>query len=83
MRIKKNPDLLSKIGFAKIESRIELAPSDLLSMPLGKKYRSLVYRLCQTAYPSRLIKSWGRRYGLFLFLKAIKPANSLLCEEGQ
>lgn len=65
--------LLREIGFQKILSELKLGPSDLLKMKLGKKYRSIFYRIAQILYPSRLVSLLGRHYGLLMLIKATKP----------
>jgi len=67
-------DLLSKMGFAQISSEVTLGPSDLLSMRLSDKYTSVIYRIAQKLYPRWLVKISGNRFGLFLFLQAMKSA---------
>jgi ubiquinone/menaquinone biosynthesis C-methylase UbiE len=66
--------LLNKIGFENVFSEVRLGPSDLLRIELGRKYRSVFYRIVQSLYPSWLVKLFGDRYGLLLLVKATKPA---------
>jgi len=65
--------LLVTVGFTNVSLNILLGPSDLLSIELGDKYGSRLYRLLQMVYPRWLIKVMGDQFGLLLLVEATKP----------
>jgi ubiquinone/menaquinone biosynthesis C-methylase UbiE len=61
-------------GFRDVNLRVEFSPGDLLLHEPSAKFRSRFYRLVWKMFPRFLIRSFGRRWGLFLVITASKPA---------
>lgn len=62
--------LLSDTGFTVREMNRVLAPGDLLLNEIPERYDSSVYRLLWRLYPTRLVKRFGDRWGLFNLVRA-------------
>jgi ubiquinone/menaquinone biosynthesis C-methylase UbiE len=64
--------LLEKKGFVKINLHTKLGFGDLLLNKPSKKYQSRFYSLIWKLYPRWLVRLFGDKYGLFLFIEAGK-----------
>lgn len=64
--------LLEKKGFVNIKLYTKLGFGDLLLNKPSKKYQSRFYSLIWKFYPRWLVKLFGDKYGLFLFIEANK-----------
>jgi ubiquinone/menaquinone biosynthesis C-methylase UbiE len=58
--------------FSEVRLRAQLGNGDLLLMRPNQKYQGWPYRLAWELYPRWLIKLMGNRFGLFLFIEAVK-----------
>ena len=65
-------DLL--LGFERIEMQQVFSPGDLLLNQPSQRFQGWFYRLVWTLYPRRIVRVFGRRLGLFLLIRAQKPA---------
>jgi len=61
-------------GFDQIRLSQEFSPGDLLLNEPSARFRGVFYRLIWKVYPRWLMRSLGRRWGLFLMISARKPA---------
>ena len=61
-------------GFADLELRVEFSAGDLLLHQPSAKFQSAFYRLLWKFFPRFLVRRFGRRYGLFLLITAMKPS---------
>jgi len=61
-------------GFEEIELRQEFSPGDLLLNEPSTRFQGFLYRMIWKIYPRRLVRAFGRRWGLFLLVSARKPA---------
>ncbi|MCK4753241.1 MAG: methyltransferase domain-containing protein [Planctomycetes bacterium] len=64
--------LLEKKGFVNVKLYTKLGFGDLLLNKPSKKYQSRFYSLIWKFYPRWLVKLFGDKYGLFLFVEANK-----------
>jgi ubiquinone/menaquinone biosynthesis C-methylase UbiE len=63
-------------GFAEIDIKTELGPSDLPTIRASHRYQGRAYRLIWFLYPRWLVRRLGRRFGLYLLITAKKPPMS-------
>ena len=61
-------------GFTQIEMQQVFSPGDLLLNQPSERFQGWFYRLVWALYPRRLVRLFGRRFGLFLLIRAHKPA---------
>lgn len=61
-------------AFTDIEMRVEFSPGDLLLHGPSSRFQSIVYRVIWKLFPRWLIRKFGRRFGLFLLITAVKPS---------
>jgi SAM-dependent methyltransferase len=61
-------------GFEIDEIRTELTHADLLTSDVGQRHRGRALAIARRFWPRRLIRSRFRRHGLFLTVRARKPA---------
>lgn len=61
-------------GFTQIETQQVFSPGDLLLNQPSERFQGWFYRLVWALYPRRLVRLFGRRFGLFLLIRAHKPA---------
>ncbi len=64
------------LGFEQIEMRQEFSPGDLLLSAPSERFRGGLYRAVWALYPRWAVRVLGRRFGLFLLIRARKPAQS-------
>ncbi len=64
--------LLEKKGFVNVKLYTKLGFGDLLLNKPSKKYQSRFYSLIWKIYPRWLVRLFGDKYGLFLFIEAGK-----------
>jgi ubiquinone/menaquinone biosynthesis C-methylase UbiE len=60
-------------GFEQIEFEQALSPGDLLLNEPSQRFQNFLYRTIWALYPRRIMRILGRRYGLFLLIRARKP----------
>lgn len=60
-------------GFTQIEMQQVFSPGDLLLNQPSERFQGWFYRLVWALYPRRLVRLFGRRFGLFLLIRAHKP----------
>lgn len=60
--------------FEDVMMRQEFSPGDLLLHRPSIRFQSLAYRLIWKLYPTRLVRRFCRRWGLYLLISARKPA---------
>jgi SAM-dependent methyltransferase len=65
-------------GFEHTELRREFSPGDLLLNEPSARFRGAFYRLIWKMYPRRLVRAFGRRFGLFLLISAKKPGSGVI-----
>lgn len=63
-------------GFEAMELKQVFSPGDLLLSEPSDRFRSPFYRMIWRLYPRRMARILGCRYGLFLLIRARKPAAS-------
>ena len=61
-------------GFEQIELRQVFSPGDLLLNQPSARFRGLVYRMIWRLYLRFLVRRFGSKLGLFLLIRARKPA---------
>jgi SAM-dependent methyltransferase len=61
-------------GFRDLEMRVEFSPGDLLLHRPSARFQSALYRLVWKLYPRRLVRMFGKRWGLFLLIRATKES---------
>ena len=61
-------------GFDKVQTRIVFSPGDLLLHQPSSRFQSGFYRLVWKIFPRPLVRTFGRRWGLFLLITATKAA---------
>jgi SAM-dependent methyltransferase len=59
-------------GFRDVEMRIVFSPGDLLLHQPSARFQSGFYRLVWKLFPRALVRTFGRRWGLFLLITATK-----------
>jgi len=59
-------------GFKDVEMRVEFSPGDLLLHEPSARFQSGFYRLVWKLFPRPLVRTFGRRWGLFLLITATK-----------
>lgn len=59
-------------GFEDITMRQVFSPGDLLLNRPSERFQSPLFRLAWRIYPRRLVREFGRRWGLFLLISARK-----------
>jgi len=64
--------ILEKHGFRDIDLYTKIVFGDLLLNKPSRKYQSFLYSVIWKLYPRRLVKMFGDKYGVFLFIKAKK-----------
>ena len=70
----KNEVLSLMARFEEISIRQVLSPGDLLLHNPSAKFQSFPYRVAWKIFPRRIMKSFGKRLGLFLLINARKPS---------
>lgn len=63
-------------GFKNIEMKLAFSPGDLLLHQPSERFQGLFYRWIWKLFPRRLIRTFCRRWGLFLLITAQKDANA-------
>jgi ubiquinone/menaquinone biosynthesis C-methylase UbiE len=58
--------------FSAVRTSIELSNGDLLEGEAGQRHQGAALRLARRIWPRGLIRRYGKRYGLFLLIEAIK-----------
>lgn len=58
--------------FSAVRTSIELSNGDLLEGEAGQRHPGAALRLARRTWPRGLIRRFGRRYGLFLLIEAVK-----------
>ena len=61
-------------GFRDLEMRVEFSPGDLLLHQPSARFQSAFYRLVWKLYPRALVRIFGKRWGLFLLIRATKES---------
>lgn len=61
-------------GFRDVEMRVVFSPGDLLLHQPSARFQSGFYRLVCKLFPRGLVRTFGRRRGLFLLITATKTA---------
>lgn len=61
-------------GFRDVEMRVVFSPGDLLLHQPSARFQSGFYRLIWKFFPRALVRTFGRRWGLFLLITATKAA---------
>jgi len=61
-------------AFARVDVDTALLAGDLLSMRPSERYQRPLFRAIWRVYPTRLIRRFGRRFGLGLLVRATKGA---------
>lgn len=59
-------------GFDDVRTQVVFSPGDMLLHQPSARYQSMFYRLCWKLFPRWLVRTFGRRWGLFLFISATK-----------
>jgi hypothetical protein len=59
-------------GFEDVKMRVVFSPGDLLLHQPSARFQSGFYRLVWKVFPRRLVRTFGRRWGLFLLITARK-----------
>ena len=60
-------------GFCDIRFEVAFSPGDLLLHQPSARFQSAFNRAIWKLYPRRLVKKFGRKWGLFLLIDATKP----------
>jgi SAM-dependent methyltransferase len=63
-------------GFADVSMRLVFSPGDLLLHQPSPRFQSAFYRLVWKLFPRTLVRTLGRRWGLFLLITATKKLQS-------
>jgi SAM-dependent methyltransferase len=61
-------------GFRDVEMHVVFSPGDLLLHQPSARFQSGFYRLVWTLFPRALVRTFGRRWGLFLLITATRSA---------
>lgn len=61
-------------AFTKVQTRLVFSPGDLLLHQPSARFQSVFYKLVWRLFPRTLVRTLGRRWGLFLLISAEKPA---------
>jgi SAM-dependent methyltransferase len=61
--------------FQDISIRQVFSPGDLLLNRPSARFQSLLYRMAWKVYPRALVRKYGVKWGLFLLVRATKPAK--------
>ena len=61
-------------GFEQTEFELAFSPGDLLLNEPSQRFQSFLYRTIWALYPRRIVRAFGRGLGLFLLIRARKPA---------
>ena len=61
-------------GFNNVEVRLALSPGDLLLHQPSVRFQSLFYSFVWKLFPRWLVRTFGRRWGLFLLITATKSS---------
>jgi len=64
--------MLADAGLVPISIKIQLSPGDLLSPAVGQQHQSGLLRFAKAIWPRFLIKAFGRRFGLYMMIEAVK-----------
>lgn len=59
-------------GFDEVHMRQVFSPGDLLLHQPSLRFQGPAFRLARTLYPRKLVRAFGKRYGLFLLVSARK-----------
>lgn len=59
-------------GFDQVHMRQVFSPGDLLLHQPSLRFQGPAFRLARTLYPRKLVRTFGKRYGLFLLVSARK-----------
>jgi SAM-dependent methyltransferase len=59
-------------GFRDVEMRLEFSPGDLLLHQPSARFQTAFYRLVWKIFPRSLVRTLGRRWGLFLLISGTK-----------
>jgi ubiquinone/menaquinone biosynthesis C-methylase UbiE len=62
-------------GLNVYEVRTELSPGDLLTGAAGQRHGGLLLSIAKFLWPRSLLRSAGRGLGLYLMIKAVRPAS--------
>jgi len=62
-------------GFDRIAIRQVFSPGDLLLHEPSERFQGRFYRMIWALYPRAIVRTIGRRFGLFLLISARKPAT--------
>jgi SAM-dependent methyltransferase len=60
-------------GFKNVSMKLVFSPGDLLLNQPSARFQGRFYRTIWKAFPRRLVRAFGRRWGLFLLITAEKP----------
>jgi SAM-dependent methyltransferase len=60
-------------GFKNVHMKLVFSPGDLLLNQPSARFQGWVYRIIWKCFPRKLVRSLGRRWGLFLLITAEKP----------
>jgi ubiquinone/menaquinone biosynthesis C-methylase UbiE len=64
--------MLAATGLVPVSIEVQLSPGDLLSPAVGQQHRGGLLRFAKAIWPRFLIKAFGRRFGLYMMIEAIK-----------
>jgi len=62
-------------GFEDVQVQVVFSPGDLLLHQPSARFQSRFYRLIWKLFPRTLVRTYGRRWGLFLLISAKKPSQ--------
>ena len=60
-------------GFADVKMQVVFSPGDLLLHQPSARFQSGFYRLVWKLFPRAIVRKFGRPWGLFLLISAVKP----------
>jgi hypothetical protein len=61
--------------FEDVSIRQVFSPGDLLLNRPSARFQSFLYRMAWKVYPRALVRKYGVKWGLFLLIRATKPAK--------
>jgi len=60
-------------GFTDVKMQVVFSPGDLLLHQPSARFQSGFYRLVWKLFPRAIVRKFGRPWGLFLLISAVKP----------
>jgi len=69
------PEVLALFSaFTNVQTRLVFSPGDLLLHQASPRFQSGFYKLVWKLFPRKIVRMFGRSWGLFLLISAEKPA---------